>query len=213
MKETIVGVRGHEGPWSMYDDGDNTVSIEVHRPPDDAPVTLPIRVNPEKQLHVILVPQTPTRYSSPVAPEFVSQSIMPFRSPTTTDVEGQEESRPPPVAGGEAETSDCPSSTRTVSSTITNMPVIIDMNQDTSDSVDMVSESPPTTITTPEISVVVPVSPDGSRPHPVVGGVAEPQESESPPSTITTPELPPARTSAPLPSTPTSGRHCSFQPS
>ena len=48
------------------------------------------------------------------------------------------------------------------------------------------------------------VSPDGSRPPPVVGGVAEHKESESPPTTITTPELdlPPARTS-PLPSTST----------
>ena len=61
-------------------------------------------------------------------------------------------------------------------------------------------ESPPTTITTPELSVVV--SPDGSRPPPVVGGVADPKEIESPPTTITTPELdlPAARTS-PFPST------------
>ena len=36
-----------EIPWSIsYDDGDNTVSIEVHRPPDDSQVTLPISVDP-----------------------------------------------------------------------------------------------------------------------------------------------------------------------
>ena len=92
-----------EIPWSMCDDGDNTVSIEVHQPPDDSQVTLPIRVNPEKQLHVILVPHTTARHSSPVAPEFVSQTIMPFGSPTPTeDVEGQKGSK-------------CPSSTRSVS--------------------------------------------------------------------------------------------------
>ena len=56
----------------------------------------------------------------------------------------------------------------------------------------------------PELYVVVPVAPDGSRPPPVVGGVANPKETESPPTTITTPELdlPPARTSR-LPSTST----------
>ena len=67
------------------------------------------------------------------------------------------------------------------------------------------SESPPTTITTPEISVVVQVAPDGSRPPPVAGGPAEAKkESESPPTIITTPEqdLPAARAS-PLPSTST----------
>ena len=85
-----------EIPWSMYDDGDNTVSIEVHRPTDDSQVTLPIRVDPEKQLHVILVPYTTTRHSSPVAPEFVSQTIMPFGSRTPTeDVEGQKGSEHP----------------------------------------------------------------------------------------------------------------------
>ena len=63
-----------EIPWSMYDDGDNSVSIEVHQPPDDSQVTLPISVDPEKRLHVILVPLTTTRHSSPVALEFV----MPF---------------------------------------------------------------------------------------------------------------------------------------
>ena len=59
--------------------------------------------------------------------------------------------------------------------------LVIDMtlpDEDTSDSVDMVSPTPP-----PQQ-----VSPDGSRPPPVAG-VAEPKESESPPTTITTPEL------------------------
>ena len=61
-----------EIPWSMsYDDGGNTMYIEVHRPPDDSQVTLPISVDPEKQLHVILVHHITTRHSSPVAPEFV----------------------------------------------------------------------------------------------------------------------------------------------
>ena len=84
-----------EIPWSMYDDGDNTVPIEVHQPPDDSQVTLPIRVDPEKQLQVILVPHT-TRHSSTVVPEFVSQTIMPFGSPTPTeDVEGQKGSEHP----------------------------------------------------------------------------------------------------------------------
>ena len=140
-------------------------------------VTLPIRVDPEKQLHVILVPHTATRHSSHVAPEFVSQTIMPFGSPIPTDVEGQEGSRPPPVAGGEAETSDRPSSTRSVStpSTTTTPECVIDMtlpDEDTSYIVDMVSPTPPHQ-----------VPPDGSRPPPVVGGVADPKkESESPPS-------------------------------
>ena len=58
----------------MYEDA----CIEVHQPLDDSQVTLPIRVNPEKQLYVILVPHTTTRQSSPVVPEFVSQNIVPF---------------------------------------------------------------------------------------------------------------------------------------
>ena len=143
-----------EIPWSMYDDGNNTVSTVQCI---DCPVTLPISVDPEKQLNVILVPHITTRHSSPVVAEFVSQTIMPFGSPTPSDVEGQEGSRPPPVAGGEAETTDRPSSTRSVSTpSITTTPELgIDMtrpDQDTSDSVEpKESESPPYTITIPEL--------------------------------------------------------------
>ena len=95
-----------EIPWCMYDDGDNTVSIEAHRPSDDSQVTLPIRVDPCD--HVILVPHTSTRHISPIALEFVSQTIMPFGSPTPTDVEGQDGS-------------EHPSSTRSVSTPSLNL--------------------------------------------------------------------------------------------
>ena len=100
----------------------NTVSIEVYQPPDDSQVTLSISVDPEKQLHVILVPHTTTRHSSPVAPEFV----MPFGSPTPKeDVEGQKGSEHP-------------------SSTTTSMPeLVIDMNvpDEATTDMDMVSPS------------------------------------------------------------------------
>ena len=64
-----------EIPWSVYDDGNNAVSIEVLQPPDD---TLP---------HQGCV--TPTRYS-PVAPGFVSQTVVQLISPAPMDVEGLE---------------------------------------------------------------------------------------------------------------------------
>ena len=127
---------------------------------------------------------------------------MPFGSPTPKeDVEGQKGSERPS------------STTTTTPELVINMNV---PDEDTRDSVDMAcptpprqvspdgsgpppvvggaadpkkeSESPPTSITTPELSVVV--SPDGSRPPPVVGGAADPKkDSESPPTSITTPEL------------------------
>ena len=161
--------------WSMYDDGDNTVSVEVHRPLDDSQVNLSIRVDPEKQLHAILVPHTTTRHSSPVALEFVSQTIMPFGSPTPTDVEGQEESSPPPpVAGGEAETSDHPFRTLSPSTTIT-----------THDQAN---------VTASPVHVQV-EGQEESRPTPVAGCEAETSDhpsstrSVSIPSTTTMPEL------------------------
>ena len=157
-------------------------------------------------------------------------------SPKRVQVEGQEERKPPLGEGDEAETST--RSVSTPSTTTTPELVIdMTLNdQDTSDRVDMVSptpppqqlschssrpppvaggvaepkecESPPTTITTPEVSVVVQVAPDGSRPPPVVGGAAEPKESESPPTTITTPELSVVVQVASDGSRPSSGRRC-----
>ena len=49
-----------EIPWCMYDDGDNTDSIEVHRPPDNSPHQCRSR----KQLHAILVPHPTTKQPS-----------------------------------------------------------------------------------------------------------------------------------------------------